>query len=121
MELQDTLEELEETLSTLEEVLASEFKALKCLDAAGIENATSQKLLIDAKLRSFGGQLPDRPEVRESIVRLRSAAQVNQALLIHARACLKGAIETANGGVVESISFARPLSESAPVRINLRG
>lgn len=121
MDLQDTLEELEETLSTLEDVLASELKALKCLDAAGIDTATSQKLALDAKLRSFGGKLPNRPGIRESMTRLRSAAQVNQALLIHARACLKGAIEMASGGAVESISYARPLSESAPVRINLRG
>ncbi len=121
MDLQDTLEELEETLSTLEAVLATEFKALKCLDAAGIETATSQKLILDAKLRSFVGNVPDRPAIRESMTRLRSAAQVNQALLIHARACLRGAIEMASGGSVESISYARPLSESAPVRINLRG
>jgi len=76
-----------------------------------------KKAALDEKLRSFGGKLPDRPQIRAAIERLRLAAQVNQALLIHARACLKGALDMATAGGEESISYARPLTTRVAGRI----
>ncbi|HKQ70268.1 MAG TPA: hypothetical protein VJT73_13055, partial [Polyangiaceae bacterium] len=116
MTLQATIEELDQTLDAIEKVLKEEFAALSVLDPAGIEAAASKKTALDEKLRAFAGRLPDAPQIRASLKRLQSAAQANQALLIHARSCLKGAIEVASGGAAESISYARPLSEHAPVR-----
>jgi len=121
MDLQPILDDFETTLGALEQVLKDEYQALTRLDGAEIEKATLVKQSLDAKLRGFAGELPDRPAIRASLDRLRTSAQVNQALLIHARACLRGAIETAGGGSSEPLSYARPLSLSAPVRINLRG
>jgi hypothetical protein len=121
MDLHATLTDLEATFSAIEQVLDEEFQSLSVLDPAGIEAAALKKLALDEKLRSFGGKLPDRPQIRAAIERLKGAAQVNQALLIHARACLMGALEVVTGGPAESISYARPLTTRVAGRINVRG
>jgi hypothetical protein len=118
---EESLRELQATFAAIEKVLRDEYTALTRLDAAGIAEATEKKLALDEKLRSFGGKLPSRPEVRRAIERLKSAAQMNQALLIHARTCLKGAFETLTGSPADTNSYARPLTSSAAVRINVRG
>src|SRR3954470_16194247 len=117
---EESLRELQTTSASIEKVLRDEYPALPRLDAAGIAEATEKKLALDEKLRSFGGKLPSRPEVRPAIERLKSAAQMNQALLIDARPGLKGAFETLAGSPAEANSYARPLASSAAVRINVR-
>jgi hypothetical protein len=67
------------------------------------------------------GNLPDLPEIRTALARIKSSAQLNQALLIHARACLKGALQIATGAPDEPASYPRTAGGHPPVRVNLSG
>jgi len=123
MELQDTLEELDETLSAIHRVLTDEYAALCKLDGPSIDDAVARKVELNEKLRALIGQGVISKEQRESLTRVRAAAQKNQALLVHARACVRGALAAACGisdGAVYSQRSAASNSE-APLRLNMRG
>jgi len=123
MKQQEALQELDEIAETLHRVLSDEFAALKKLDAPAVERAAACKELLVEKLAVLRNKLPDQPGVRATIGRIQVASQANQALLIHARACLRGALELASGATVESASYTRtPGSGPSPaLRVDIRG
>jgi hypothetical protein len=123
MNQQDTLQELDEIAGALHRVLSDEFAALKRMDAEGVERATGCKEALIEKLAALRSKLPDQPGVRATISRIQVASQANQALLIHARACLRGAIELASGASMEPASYSRtPGSGPSPaLRVDIRG
>jgi hypothetical protein len=123
MNQHDPLQELDEIAGALHRVLSDEFTALKRLDAEGVERATACKEVLIEKLAALRSKLPDQPAVRSTLGRIQSASQANQALLIHARACLRGAIELASGASMEPASYSRtPGSGPAPaLRVDIRG
>ena len=119
----DTAKELEEIAGALHRVLSDEFAALKRLDAEAVERAAACKEILIEQLAALKSRLPNEPAVRETIVGIQAASQANQALLIHARACLRGAIELASGASMEPASYSRtPASGPAPaLRVDIRG
>jgi flagellar biosynthesis/type III secretory pathway chaperone len=119
----DTLQELDEIAGALHRVLSDEFVALKRMDAAAVERATACKEILIEKLAALRNKLPDEPAVRATLGRIQMASQANQALLIHARACLRGAIELASGTAMEPASYSRtPGGGPAPsLRVDIRG
>jgi hypothetical protein len=123
MNQHDTLQELDEIAGALHRVLSDEFAALKKLDTEAVERAAALKETLIEKLASLKSKLPDQPGVRKTIAQIQIASQANQALLIHARACLRGAIELASGAAMESPSYSRtPGSGPAPaLRVDIRG
>jgi hypothetical protein len=123
MNQQNPLQELDEIAGALHRVLSDEFTALKKLDAGAVERAAACKELLIEKLAALRAKLPDQPEVRATIGRIQAASQANQALLIHARACLRGALELASGANMEPASYSRtPGSGPAPaLRVDIRG
>jgi hypothetical protein len=123
MNQHDTLQELDEIAGALHRVLSDEFAALKRLDAEGVERAAACKEALVEKLGALRNKLPDEPGVRATIGRIQVASQANQALLIHARACLRGAIELASGASLEPASYSRtPGSGPSPaLRVDIRG
>jgi hypothetical protein len=118
-----TLQELDEIAGALHRVLSDEFAALKRLDAAAVEHAAACKEVLVEKLAALRNKLPDEPGVRATIGRIQAASQANQALLIHARTCLRGAIELASGASLEPASYSRtPGGGPAPaLRVDIRG
>jgi hypothetical protein len=123
MTQQDILQELDDIAEALHRVLGDEFAALKKLDAAAVERAAASKELLIEELAALRNKLPDQPGVRATIGRIQTASQANQALLIHARACVRGALELASGATIESASYSRtPGSGPAnPLRFDIRG
>jgi len=123
MNQQDTLRELDEIAGALHRVLSDEFEALKKLDAEAVERAATLKEALIEKLVALKSKLPDQPGVRRTIGKIQIASQANQALLIHARACLRGALELASGAAIDSPSYSRtPGSGPAPaLRVDIRG
>jgi hypothetical protein len=119
----NALQELDEVAEALHRVLGDEFAALKKLDAAAVERAAASKELLIEKLAALRNKLPDQPGVRATIGRIQAASQANQALLIHARACVRGALELASGATIESASYSRtPASGPATaLRFDIRG
>jgi hypothetical protein len=119
----DTLQELDEVAGALHRVLSDEFAALKRLDSAAVEHAAACKEALIEKLAALRNKLPDEPGVRATIGRIQAASQANQALLIHARTCLRGAIELASGTSMEPASYSRtPGAGLAPaLRVDIRG
>ena len=119
----DTLIELDEVAGALHRVLADEFEALKKMDADAVERAAAIKEALIEKLSALKSKLPDHPSVRATIGRIQVASQANQALLIHARACLRGAIEIASGSAMERASYSRtPGSGPSPaLKVDIRG
>jgi hypothetical protein len=119
----DTLQELDEIAGALHRVLSDEFEALKRLDAMAVERAAACKEVLVEKLAALRNRLPNEPGVRATIGRIQSASQANQALLIHARACLRGAIELTSGASLEPASYSRTPG-GAPahaLRVDIRG
>ena len=118
-----TLQQLDEIAGALHRVLADEFEALKKMDADAVERAAGLKEALIEKLAALKAKLPDHPSVRATIGRIQVASQANQALLIHARACLRGAIEIASGSAMERASYSRtPGSGPAPaLKVDIRG
>ena len=119
----DTLIELDEVAGALHRVLADEFEALKKMDAVAVEHAAVLKEALIEKLAALKSKLPDHPGVRATISRIQVASQANQVLLVHARACLRGAIELASGSAMERASYSRtPASGPAPaLKVDIRG
>jgi hypothetical protein len=114
--------ELTETLEALEGVLAREFRALVTLDGKAIEMTTTEKRDLDDKLRALGRPVSASPAVNSALQRIKLAAHTNQALLVHARACLQGALRITTGAMSEPPSYARSREEAfSPVRVNTRG
>jgi hypothetical protein len=110
-----------ETLRALEDVLTREFRALVTLDGPALDRTTEEKGALDDELRGMKNPLPDLPPVRSALERIKASALVNQALMVHARACLHGAMRIATGEFSEAPSYARSPSTSPPVRVNVRG
>jgi flagellar biosynthesis/type III secretory pathway chaperone len=123
MNQHDTLQELDEVAGALHRVLADEFAALKRMDAEAVERAAACKEILIEKLAALRSKLPDHPAVRSTLGGIQAASQANQALLIHARACLRGAIELAAGASLEPAAYSRtPGSGPAPaLRVDIRG
>jgi hypothetical protein len=112
---------LNETLQAIAAVLEREFRALSTLNGPLLEETTAEKSELEIQLRTFKGKVPDRPEIKRAISHIKASALVNQALLVHARACLKGALQIATGSGDALPSYSRAAGGSAPVRVNLRG
>jgi hypothetical protein len=123
MNQHDPLQELDEIAGALHRVLSEEFEALKRLDAVAVERAAACKEVLVEQLGALRNRLPNEPGVRATIGRIQTASQANQALLIHARACLRGAIELASGAPMEPASYSRtPGGAPAPaLRVDIRG
>jgi hypothetical protein len=119
----DTMLELDEIAGALHRVLADEFEALKKMDAEAVERAAVLKEALIEKLSALKSKLPDHPSVRATIGRIQTASQANQALLVHARACLRGALELASGSAMEHVSYSRtPGSGPSPaLKVDIRG
>ena len=111
---------LRSTLTELEQVLASEREALRKLDLEGVQRASTCKAELERKLREHAPLKPLEGEDRAILLRIRAAAQANQLLIVHARACIRGALALATGQVTEPYS-QHPPSPPGPLRINLRG
>jgi hypothetical protein len=113
--------ELTDTLKALEGVLAREFRALVDLDGEALERTTAEKRELDNQLRAQPRPLSATPQVKSALERIKASAHVNQALLVHARACIQGALRIATGASNEPASYARAPEGLSPMRVNVRG
>ncbi|HLK39060.1 MAG TPA: hypothetical protein VKU41_20000 [Polyangiaceae bacterium] len=112
--LQDVLAELEGTLET-------ERLALRTLQGAGIDAAAARKVVLEEKLREFGASREAfGPAELRALERVRSATRRNMVLLVHARACVRGALAAARGSVEGGYPAARAPSAAAPLRLDLK-
>jgi hypothetical protein len=125
MDKEATLQELEEIAGAMHRVLGDEFEALKRLDSVAVERAASCKEVLTGQLAALHHRLPDLPVVRSTIGKIQAASHANQALLVHARACIRGALELSSGGSSEPASYARPNGSgngsAQALRFDIRG
>ena len=125
MDHEVTLQELDEIAGALHRVLNDEFDALKRLDSLAVERAAGCKEVLTAQLQALHHRLPDLPVVRTTLGKIQAASHANQALLVHARACIRGAMELSAGGTNDSVSYARPNGHgsgpSQALRFDIRG
>jgi len=122
--------EFTDTLDALEGVLTREFRALTILDGDAIERITAEKESLTEKLRALLPPSADRLPVKGALLRIKSSAQVNQALMVHARACIAGALRIATGAFAEPVSYgptkepqsgAHAPASTPPIRVNIKG
>jgi hypothetical protein len=113
-------QDLRQTLSEIEQVLEEERAALRILDLPAIDVAATRKLQLESRLRELlpSGSLGSKE--RALLERVRKTAGANQLLLVHARACVRGALALASGQPAEPYA-QRTLSSPGPVRVNLKG
>lgn len=115
--------QIDETLREIERVLGDEYDALRKMDGSAIADAASKKTALEERLRQFVGKVGQSPELRAAVERIRASAQRNHALIIHARACLRSAIELAVGRSANVATYRQPSGASShePTRVNIKG
>jgi hypothetical protein len=111
---------LQMTLAEIARVLEQERIALRGLDVAGIELASRCKLQLEERLRECAAAGSFDNEDRSAVARIRDAALANQLLLVHARACVRGALALATGQPAEPYAQTSR-SSPGPLRVNLKG
>jgi len=107
---------LEETADTLIE----ERRALRELDAEAIDGTAARKLKLCTELGTIMPHYNMSPAERSALEQVRSAAQQNQLLLVHARGCVGRALALATGQPYEGYERTPPAAPTA-VRVNLTG
>jgi hypothetical protein len=111
---------IQETLTELEGTLEEERQALRTLRRVEIDQAASRKVALEQRLRELtASKVSLGATERKSLERVRSAAQRNMMLLIHARACVRGALAAVSGSLEGAYPTARAPSV-APLRLDLR-
>lgn len=114
------MDQLRTTLDEIERVLESERLALRVLDLSGIEQASEKKRELERRLRDSAFNLALSGDDRDRIRRVRETALANQLLLVHARACVRGALSLATGRPVDPYTSASSTSPG-PLRLNVKG
>lgn len=106
---------LKAALADLTEILMRERKALEAMDVASVEELSQNKLRCLSALETATPEEKkhiDKRDVHEVL----TLARDNQRLLVHARACIRGALSalagTGTGGEQRAPS---------PIRLNVRG
>jgi hypothetical protein len=107
-------------LAQIDQVLEAERVALKTLDLPGIELAAERKQQLEEQLRTCTAGVELGAEDRDAVLKVRTTALGNQLLLVHARACVRGALALATGQPAEPYA-QHSNSTPGPVRVNLRG
>ncbi len=106
-------------LKELDVVLENERNALRRLDSQAVENFSHQKAALEESLR----EAMERDQAHadpELLKRVHQKTQDNQVLLVHARNCVRTALEAATGGQQASYDTNRPPPQKA-VRFDLKG
>lgn len=113
---------LQEVLAELEVTLETERQALRTLRGAGIDAAAARKVALEEKLREFGASRKAfGPAELRALERVRDATRRNMVLLVHARACVRGALAAARGCVEGGYPTSRVSSAAAaPLRLDLK-
>ena len=113
---------LGEILAELEATLEDERQALRTLHGPRIDEAAARKVALEERLRTLtasGASLTATE--RGALERVRSATRRNMVLLVHARACVRGALAAARGCVEGAYPAARSSAASgAPLRVDIR-
>jgi hypothetical protein len=106
-------ERMKSALAELSELLRSEREALRVMDVAKVESLSESKLACLNAIET--ASMAERGTVEKSAVtNVIALARDNQRLLVHARTCIRGALEALAG---VSTGEGNP----APVRLNVRG
>jgi hypothetical protein len=117
-------------LEQLQDVLEAEHTALRALHRPSIEVAAERKVDIEARLRDIAHRgIKATPQQKLLLERIRTHARRNQLLLVHARACIQGALALATGQVMAPAYSNNPNAKAASkygattraVRVNVRG
>ncbi len=110
----------QETLAELEGTLEDERLALRTLRRAAIDEAASRKVALEQRLRELAAsKVTLGPTERKTLERVRGAAQRNMMLLIHARACVRGALASVSGALDGAYPTVRTPTV-APLRLDIR-
>jgi hypothetical protein len=118
----ETRRTLIEVLEETADILIEERRALRDLDAEAIDGTAHRKLKLCAELGTMMPVHSMSANERKALEQVRTAAQQNQLLLVHARGCVGRALALATGQPFEGYAEQRT-APSAPtaVRVNLTG
>jgi flagellar biosynthesis/type III secretory pathway chaperone len=109
-------------LADLETLLAQEREALKRLDTDSIESITERKARLERELRELSEACDLTGAEREVAGRIREAAQANQLLLVHARACVRNALAIATGQAASQYTAGgAEAAVPSALRVNVKG
>jgi hypothetical protein len=117
----DTRRTLIEVLEETTDLLIEEQRALRELDAQAIDAASQRKLKLCAELGTMMPVHDMSPAERRALEGVRSVAQANQLLLVHARGCVGRALALATGQPYEGYPERPIASPPTAVRVNLTG
>jgi hypothetical protein len=118
------IDDLSLALTETEQVLRDEHEALCRLDAVAIEEATAKKLLLRDRLAALGAAGKPAASARKRLVAIKKAAQQNHGMLLHARACIQGAIDVVAGRRTGPCTYRKAPPSGAttePLRVNVKG
>ncbi len=105
---------LKAALSDLTDILMRERKALESMDVKRVEELSQSKLRCLSALET--ATLEEKKQIdKRDVHEVLTLARDNQRLLVHARACIRGALAALAG------TASGDNRTPAPVRINVRG
>ena len=106
-------------LLRLDAALDSERDALRLMDSRAVERLSEEKQALDIALRDAWHR-SDVPPDKDLLLRVRQKVRDNQVLLVHARNCVRSALEAATGSPQDGYDSNRPPPPKA-VRFDMKG
>lgn len=114
-------QKLKRLLEELQELLTEERLALRKLDRTGIELATERKLDLSARISEARAQSPVRDDCKELLEMVKASAMTNQLLLVHARACVHGALALVHQQPPDIGPAMGRTKSTAPLAVSIKG
>ena len=112
---------LRQLLNELAGLLAEEHLALRKLDRTGIEHAAERKLDLSSRISDARAQNPVGDDCKELLEKIKADAMTNQLLLVHARACVHGALALVHQQAPDVGPPVGRTKSTAPLAVSIKG
>jgi len=112
---------LKRLLEELDGLLTEEHLALRKLDRSGIELATQKKLDLSALIGEARAKSPVTSDCKELLEKVKASAMTNQLLLVHARACVHGALALVHQQPPEIGPALGRTKTTSPLAVSIKG
>ena len=112
---------LHRLIEELDQTLSLERQSLTQLDRCGIEKATERKLQLVELIQQARSESPVHPESESLLASVQESARTNHLLLVHARACVRGALSLLQREPLAEGPASGRASTSLPLAVSIKG
>ena len=112
---------LHSLIEELDQLLVEERRSLEKLDRRGIESASERKLELCQRLEEARKHTPVSKDSEALLTRVQDTARTNHLLLVHARACVRGALSLLQKEPLPEGPASARASTSTPLAVSIKG